>query len=78
MKVAMMQPDYIPWKGIFDLIHRVDKFVFYDDVQYTTRDWRNRNVVPSQSGAVWLTVPVLSKGKLEQLIKDVVINPNQN
>ena len=78
MKVAMMQPDYIPWKGIFDLIHRVDKFVFYDDVQYTTRDWRNRNVVPSQSGAVWLTVPVLSKGKREQLIKDVVINPNQN
>lgn len=78
MKVAMMQPNYIPWKGIFDLIHKVDKFVFYDDVQYTVRDWRNRNVIPTQSGMTWLTVPVLTKGKREQLIKDVIINQNEN
>ena len=39
----MLQPNYIPWKGVFDLIDQVDIFVFYDDVQYTKRDWRNRN-----------------------------------
>ena len=45
MKVAVDQPDYLPWKGYFDLIHDVDLFVFYNDVQYTSRDWRSRNKI---------------------------------
>jgi hypothetical protein len=47
-KVAMLQPNYIPWKGVFDLISRVDVFVFYDDVQYTLKDWRNRNKIKTK------------------------------
>ena len=43
MRVAVLQSNYIPWKGYFDIIHDVDLFVFYDDVQYTKNDWRNRN-----------------------------------
>ena len=73
-KVAMLQPNYIPWKGVFDLIHRVDVFVFYDDVQYTKKDWRNRNIIPTKNGDVWLSVPVVTKGKRDQRICDVEIN----
>lgn len=56
--VAIVQSCYIPWKGYFDLIHEADLFVFYDDVQYTTRDWRNRNKIKTPNGPIWLTVPV--------------------
>jgi hypothetical protein len=72
-RVAIVQSSYIPWKGYFDLIRRVDEFILYDDVQYTRRDWRNRNVVKTQHGLHWLTIPVDVKGKYTQLIKDVRI-----
>lgn len=58
MTIAVDQPNYIPWKGYFDLIHDVDLFVFYNDVQYTSRDWRNRNKIITHNGIKWLTVPV--------------------
>lgn len=58
MIAAIDQPNYIPWKGYFDLIHDVDEFVFYNDVQYTARDWRNRNRIITPNGEKWLTVPV--------------------
>ena len=58
MVLAIDQPNYIPWKGYFDIIHDVDLFVFYNDVQYTTRDWRNRNKILTPNGEKWLTVPV--------------------
>lgn len=57
MRVAIVQPNYIPWRGYFDLIAEVDIFVFLDNVQYTNRDWRNRNVVKTAAGLRWLTVP---------------------
>lgn len=57
-KLAVDQSNYIPWKGYFDMIHDVDEFCFYDDVQYTTRDWRNRNKIMTANGAQWLSVPV--------------------
>lgn len=57
-KVAIIQSNYIPWKGYFDIIHDVDLFVFLDDVQYTVRDWRNRNRIKTAQGLRWLTVPV--------------------
>ncbi len=57
-RVAILQSNYIPWKGYFDLIHDVDLFIFYDDVQYTVRDWRNRNRVAVNGRACWLSIPV--------------------
>lgn len=57
-RVAILQSNYIPWKGYFDIIHDVDTFIFYDDVQYTTNDWRNRNRIKTASGPQWLTIPV--------------------
>ena len=77
-KIAVLQPNYIPWKGVFDLINQVDVFVFYDDVQYTVKDWRNRNVIKTQHGDKWLSVPVIHKGLRGQLICDTEINNTQN
>lgn len=74
MRGVILQPSYIPWRGYFDLIHRADVFVFLDDVQYTKRDWRNRNIIKGRHGLQWLTVPVLTSGRREQLIKDVEID----
>jgi hypothetical protein len=56
--VGILQSNYIPWKGYFDIIHDVDTFIFYDDVQYTVRDWRNRNQIKTETGTQWLSVPV--------------------
>lgn len=56
--VAVLQSNYIPWKGYFDIIRDVDEFIFYDDVQYTKNDWRNRNVIKTAKGTEWLTIPV--------------------
>lgn len=73
-KIAISQSNYIPWKGYFDLIHSVDEFVLYDDVQYTRSDWRNRNVIKTANGPLWLTIPVSIKGKFGETIKDKTIS----
>ena len=71
--IIITQSNYIPWKAYFDNIARVDKFVVFDSVQYTKRDWRNRNKIKTQSGTKWLTIPVEVKGKFYQPIKDTKI-----
>lgn len=58
---VVLQSNYIPWRGYFDLINDCDLFIFYDCVQFTTGDWRNRNIVKTSQGPQWLTVPVGSK-----------------
>jgi hypothetical protein len=73
-RVAILQSNYIPWKGYFDLINLVDEFILYDDVQYTRRDWRNRNKIKTSKDAIWLTIPVNVKGKYDQKIKDTVVD----
>jgi hypothetical protein len=62
MKVVILQPSYIPWRGYFHQIQKADVFVFYDCVQYDDRGWRNRNKIKTPQGPQWLTVPVKSKG----------------
>ncbi|MCL1945944.1 MAG: WbqC family protein [Chitinivibrionia bacterium] len=57
-KVAVLQSNYIPWKGYFDIISQTDEFIFYDDVQYTKHNWRNRNKIKTKNGLLWLSVPV--------------------
>jgi hypothetical protein len=73
-KVAIVQSNYIPWKGYFDMIAAVDEFVLYDDMQYTRRDWRNRNQIKTPQGVQWLTVPVLVKGKYFQKIRETELD----
>ena len=57
-RVAVLQSNYIPWKGYFDIIHDVDLFIFYDDLQFTKNDWRNRNRIKAAQGPEWITIPV--------------------
>ena len=70
--VAAVQSNYIPWKGYFDLINMADHFVLYDDVQYTTYSWRNRNKIKTPKGAEWLTIPVLHRS-VDQRIQDTEV-----
>jgi hypothetical protein len=77
MRVGVIQSNYIPWRGYFDFIDSVDLFVFYDDVQYTQRDWRNRNRIVTPAGLRWLTVPV-KYGRQSQTIDEVPIDYSQN
>ncbi|WP_288254588.1 WbqC family protein [uncultured Hydrogenophaga sp.] len=73
-RVAIVQSNYIPWKGYFDMIAAVDEFILYDDMQYTRRDWRNRNQIKTPQGLQWLTVPVKVKGKYHQTIRETEID----
>ncbi len=72
-KIAILQSNYIPWKGYFDLINMVDEFILFDDMQYTRRDWRNRNKIKTQHGIQWLTIPVEVKGKYYQKICETLV-----
>lgn len=73
MRIAILQPGYLPWLGYFDQLARVDVFVHYDDVQYTRADWRNRNRIKSPTGPAWLSIPVLTKNHRTLRICDIVI-----
>jgi hypothetical protein len=72
-RVAAIQSSYIPWRGYFDIIGLVDEFILLDEVQYTKRDWRNRNRVKTAQGPVWLTIPVQVKGRYTQRVDEVQI-----
>lgn len=73
-RVAIVQSNYIPWKGYFDLIAAVDEFILFDDMQFTRRDWRNRNKIKTPNGVKWLTIPVEAKGKYHQKIRETEIS----
>lgn len=76
-KIAILQSNYIPWKGYFDLISAVDEFVIFDEMQFTKRDWRNRNQIKTPNGIKWLTVPVKTKGSFNQKIIDTQIDGDE-
>ena len=73
-RVAILQSNYIPWKGYFDMIAAVDEFILYDDMQFTKNDWRNRNKIKTKQGLHWLTVPVGQK--INRRIRDVNLEGN--
>lgn len=76
-KIAISQSNYIPWKGYFDFINKVDEFILYDEAQYTKGDWRNRNRIKTPHGLKWLTIPVT--GSIEDSINEVeVADPDWN
>lgn len=77
-RVAIMQPTYLPWSGYFGLMQAVDVFIFLDSVQFARRSWQQRNQIKTARGAQWLTVPVTSKGKRDQLISEVEVDMSSN
>jgi hypothetical protein len=74
MKIAIMQPTYLPWLGYFSLMRSVDKFVILDSVQFEKRSWQQRNQIKTANGPLMLTIPVLTKGLGNQLMTEVVID----
>jgi hypothetical protein len=72
--VAIVQSNYIPWIGYFDLINRADEFILFDEVQFTRRDWRNRNRIKTAEGVKWLSIPVESKGRYHQRISETRVS----
>jgi len=72
-RVVILQSNYIPWRGYFDLINEADVFIFYDEVQFTRQDWRNRNIIVTKQGEQWLSLPVKHSGKFGQSILDTEI-----
>ncbi len=74
-KIAILQSNYIPWKGYFDIIRQADVFVIYDEVQYTKNDWRNRNLIKTPKGLEWLTIPV-KHNNLNQKINETFVSQN--
>ena len=73
-RVAIIQSSYIPWRGLFDIVDRVDAFILYDDMQFARRHWHNRNQIKTSAGLQWLTIPVETKGRYHQAIEDVTVS----
>jgi hypothetical protein len=71
--VVVTQSNYIPWRGYFDQMRLADRFLLLDCVQYTRRDWRNRNRIKTPQGLAWLTIPVEVKGRYHQTIDETLI-----
>lgn len=77
--VSIHQPAYLPWLGYFNKIALSDTFVVLDTVQFEKNSFINRNKINSPNGPIWLSVPVLTKGKFgNNLIKDLKINNNEH
>ncbi|KUF43407.1 hypothetical protein AS361_10835 [Myroides marinus] len=74
MKIAIMQPYFLPYIGYFQLIKAVDKFVFYDDVNYIKQGWINRNNILLQGKASLFTIP-LEKASSFTKINNVKLHP---
>lgn len=73
MRIAVMQPYIFPYMGYFQMIHAVDKFVFYDDVNFIKRGWINRNRILVNKKDCLFTVP-LKKASQHNLINESFIN----
>lgn len=71
--IAILQSNYIPWKGYFDIISAADEFLIFDEVQFTKNDWRNRNRIVLNAKAHWLTIPVKTAGGFGQPIDTIQV-----
>ncbi len=73
MKLAIMQPYFFPYIGYFQLINAVDKFIFFDDVNFIVRGWINRNRILTNNNSNLFSVP-LEKISREKKINEIKIS----
>jgi WbqC-like protein len=73
-RIAIVQSSYIPWRGYFELMEKVDEFILLDDVQFTRRDWRNRNKIRTKRGDQWLTIPLKQSGNYQARIDEMRVS----
>ena len=73
MKCAIMQPHYFPWSGYFNLMSKVETYVFLDNVQFSKNSWQSRNQIIINDQKKWIMIP-LKKSPLNTNIKDKLID----
>jgi hypothetical protein len=76
MTVSILQSNYIPWKGYFDIIAKSDVFVIYDEVQFTKNDWRNRNLIKTQKRLEWISIPVRQENLHQKIFETEILQGN--
>jgi len=76
MRLAIHQPQYLPWLGYLDKIDRAEQFIVLNTVQFKKNEWQNRNRIRTAQGWQWLTVPVLHR--FGQTLGEVRINPSSD
>jgi len=77
MILTAHQPSYLPWLGLFSKMAKSDIFVYFDIVSYSKWDWSSRNKIRNPHGWMWLTVPVLTGNKNNQIFTEVKIDNTQ-
>ena len=76
--VVIHQPDFLPYLGFYQKLIKSDEYIILDHVQFIKRGWHNRDLIKTSKGEQWLTVPVITKGKLKQSLKDTQIDNSQD
>ena len=75
MNIGMMQPGFMPWLGLFELIYKCDCFIFLDDFQFSIQSWDQRNRLFVNKGQVgWFTVPVIKSVSFRSPMNQTQIN----
>ena len=77
MKCAIMQPQYFPWPGYFNLIYKCDQFVFLDDAQYSKGSWHSKNFIITNKEKYLIKVPTI-KSPLSTKINEKTIDEKKN
>lgn len=78
MRIAIMQPAWLPWVGYFDLIGQVDLFVYLDTVQFRRRSWQCRNIVKTNKGPRWISMPIAQTERNETSIDGAIVQPTHH
>lgn len=72
--VVITQSNYVPWRGWYSMVRSADVLVYLDDVQYTRRDWRNRNLIGGFERPRWLTIPLRNSGNYHSRIHEMKVS----
>ena len=74
MRVMLLQPLYLPWIGMFDMMSQCDLFIFYDDAQYSKQSWQSRNRIKTPNGMKWLSISIDRDYKLCTAVSKIRVN----
>ena len=72
--VVITQSNYVPWRGWYAMVRVADTLVYLDDVQFTRRDWRNRNVIAGGRETKWMTIPLKNSGNYHSLVHEMTVS----
>jgi hypothetical protein len=75
MKIAMMQPAFLPWQGFFELIYQSERFIILDDFQFSVQSYHQRNRLFVNKGQVdWYSVPIRKSLSFGEPLNHTLIN----